>query len=102
MIRIMSGLTFSGHPVATAEQHEHELLALELLEHPTVQAAHRSVADTWLSRAKASDAMRERFAAAYDEVMYSAAVWSTNQDPLRPKVTCITRLGHDVDGRAVP
>ena len=27
------------HPVATAEQHAHELAALELVEHPTVQAA---------------------------------------------------------------
>ena len=98
----MSGLTFSSHPVATVEQHEHELLALELCQHPTVREAHRTVADTWLARAKPSEAMRARFAAAYDEVMYSAAVWSANQDPLRPKVTCITRLAHDVDGRTVP
>ncbi|MBZ5738612.1 hypothetical protein [Nocardioides mangrovi] len=98
----MSGLTFSEDAVATAEQHAHELAALELVEHPTVRAAYRSVAETWLSRAKASDAMRERFEAAYEEVMFSAAVWSANQDPLRPRVTCITRLAHDVHGRAVP
>ena len=90
------------HPVATDEQHAHELAALELVEHPTVRAAYRDVAETWLSRAKASDAMRERFEAAYDEVMFSAAVWSSNQDPLRPKVTTITRLAHEVDGRAIP
>ena len=90
------------HPVATAEQHAHELAALELLDHPTVRAARESVAETWLSRAKASDAMRERFEAAFDEVMFSAAVWSSNQDPLRPKVTTITRLEHEVEGRRVP
>src|ERR1044071_8427345 len=90
------------HPVATAEQHAHELAALDLIEHPTVRAAYRSVADTWLGRAKASDAMRERFEAAYEEVMFSAAVWSSNQDPLRPKVTTITRLAHEVDGRRIP
>ena len=90
------------HPVATAEQHAHELAALELVEHPTVRAAYRTVAETWLSRAKASDAMRERFEAAYAEVMFSAAVWSSNQDPLRPKVTTITRLAHDVEGRRIP
>jgi hypothetical protein len=90
------------HPVATAEQHAHELAALELVEHPTVRAAYRSVAETWLSRAKASDAMLERFEAAYAEVMFSAAVWSSNQDPLRPKVTTITRLAHDVEGRRIP
>lgn len=90
------------HPVATPEQHEHELAALDLLSHPTVKAAYASVAETWLGRARASEVMRARFEAAYAEVMYSAAVWSSNQDPLRPKVTCITRLGHPVDGREVP
>src|SRR4051794_34963846 len=90
------------HPVATAEQHALELAALELIGHPTVRAAYAEVAQTWLGRAKASDAMRERFAAAFEEVMFSAAVWSSNQDPLRPKVTCITRLEHTVDGRRVP
>jgi hypothetical protein len=90
------------HSVATAEQHAHELAALELIEHPTVRAAYRDVAETWLGRAKASDAMRARFEAAYEEVMFSAAVWSSNQDPLRPKVTTITRLEHEVDGRRIP
>lgn len=81
-------------PVATASQHEQELAALELIEHPTVKAAYRTVAETWLGRAKASDAMRERFDGAFAEVMFSAAMWSSNQDKLRPKVSCITRLAH--------
>ena len=89
-------------PVATVSQHEQELAALDLIEHPTVKAAYREVAQTWLSRAKASDAMRERFDDAFAEVMFSAAVWSSNQDKLRPKVSCITRLAHPVDGRQVP
>lgn len=88
--------------VATASQHEQELAALDLIEHPTVKAAYKSVAETWLGRAKASDAMRERFDDAYAEVMFSAAVWSSNQDKLRPKVSCITRLAHPVDGRRIP
>jgi hypothetical protein len=88
--------------VATSEQHEHELAALELVEHPTVKAAYAEVAATWLGRAKASDAMRAVFEPAFEEVMFSAAVWSSNQDPLRPKVTTITRLEHEVDGRRVP
>ena len=37
--------------------------------------------------------MRERFDDAFAEVMFSAAGWSSNQDKLRPKVSCITRLG---------
>ena len=89
-------------PVATVSQHEQELAALDLIEHPTVKAAYREVAQTWLSRAKASDAMRERFDDAFAEVMFSAAVWSSNQDKLRPKVSCITRLAHPVDGRQIP
>ncbi|WP_102143577.1 hypothetical protein [Mycobacterium hubeiense] len=92
----------SDHPVATASQHEQELAALELTSHPTVKAAYRSVADTWLSRAKASEAMRARFDDAFAEVMFSAAMWSSNQDKLRPKVTCITRLAHEVAGRRIP
>ncbi|MDH6245891.1 hypothetical protein [Mycobacterium sp. OTB74] len=93
---------FTGNPVATESQHEQELAALELMEHPTVRAAYRSVADTWLSRAKASDAMRTVFDQAFAEVMFSAAVWSSNQDKLRPKVSCITRLAHPVAGRSIP
>jgi hypothetical protein len=90
------------NPVATAEQHEHELAALELTEHPTVKAAYQSVAQTWLGRANPSEAMRRRFDAAFAEVMFSAAVWSSNQDTLRPKVTCITRLAHPLADRDIP
>ncbi len=89
-------------PVATASQHAQELAALELTEHPVVRQAYRSVAQNWLSRANPSDAMRERFDAAYAEVMFSAAVWSSNQDKLRPKVSCITRLAHPVAGHQIP
>lgn len=92
----------ADHPVATPSQHEQELAALELTEHPTVKEAYRTVAENWLSRAKASEAMRERFDAAFAEVMFSAAVWSSNQDKLRPKVSCITRLAHPVGGRQIP
>jgi hypothetical protein len=90
------------HPVATASQHEQELAALQLVQHPVVRAAYATVAETWLGRATPSDQMRERFAAAFEEVMFSAALWSSNQDPQRPQVTCITRLEHEVDGRRVP
>src|ERR1700722_5551556 len=89
-------------PVATAAQHEQELAALDLIEHPVVKAAYQTVAETWLGRAEASEAMRERFDDAFAEVMFSAAVWSSNQDKLRPKVCCITRLAHPVDGRRIP
>ncbi len=92
----------ASDPVATAAQHEQELAALELIEHPVVKAAYESVAETWLGRAKASEAMRERFDDAFAEVMFSAAIWSSNQDKLRPKVSCITRLAHPVQGHRIP
>lgn len=92
----------SSHPVATSMQHEHELAALQLIEHPIVQRARAEVAERWLGRAKPSAAMRDCFDWAFEEVMFSAAIWSSNQDPLRPKVTCITRLTHPVEGQQIP
>lgn len=90
------------HPVATTMQHEHELAALELIEHPTVRKAYEEVGDRWLERSQPSEHQRAWFDRAFEEVMFSAAIWSSNQDPLRPKVTCITRLEHELDGRRVP
>ncbi|WP_428342073.1 hypothetical protein [Mycobacterium sp.] len=92
----------ASNPVATAAQHEQEVAALELIEHPVVKAAYQSVAETWLGRAKATPPMRERFEDAFAEVMFSAAIWSSNQDKLRPKVSCITRLAHPVEGHRIP
>ena len=91
-----------SHPIATPEQHEHELQALELTGHPTVRKAFDRVRDHWLAIMDPSPAMRGCFDPAFEEVMFSAAVWSSNQDPLRPKVTTITRLAHPVAGRAIP
>ena len=90
------------HPVATAEQHEHELAAVALTEHPVVAEAREAVRADWLEKEQPSPVMRECFDWAFEEVMFSAAVWSMNQDPLYPKVTCITRLEHEVDGVRVP
>lgn len=98
----MSEKTMSEHPVATVQQHSHELAALELIAHRTVTEAYKRVADHWLKLAEPSEVMRECFDWAFREVMFSAAVWSSNQDPLRPKVTCITRLAHTVEGHEIP
>ena len=94
----------SQHPVATPEQHEHERFALELTKHPTVAAAFGRVKDHWLAAAdpRPSADQLDRFDRAFEEVMFSAAIWSANQDPLRPKTVCITRLEHMLDGQRVP
>lgn len=89
------------HPIATPEQHEHELAAMELAEHPIVKEAYDRVREHWLKEMDPTPAMRACFDWAFDEVMFSAAIWSSNQDPLRPKVICITRLEHPVQGRRV-
>ncbi len=91
-----------SHPIATREQHEHELQALALTRHPTVVKAYDRVRDHWLEAMDPSPAMRSCFDWAFDEVMFSAAVWSSNQDPLRPKVITITRLAHPVGDRRIP
>jgi hypothetical protein len=46
--------------------------------------------------------MRSCFEQALEEVMFSAAVWSLNQDPLRPRVSCITRLAHPLGDLQIP
>jgi hypothetical protein len=91
-----------SHPIATAEQHEHERQALELTQHPIVKQAFERVRAHWLEKAAPSPAMRACFDAAFEEVMFSAAVWSLNQDPLRPKVITITRLAHPLGDLRIP
>jgi hypothetical protein len=91
-----------SHPIATAEQHEHERRALELTQHPVVKEAFERVRAHWLEEAAPSPAMRACFGAAFEEVMFSAAVWSLNQDPLRPKVITITRLAHPLGDLRIP
>jgi len=90
------------HPIATAEQHEHERQALELIRHPIVREAYGQVREHWLAQMDPTPAMRGCFDAAFEEVMFSAAVWSSNQDPLLPKVIAITRLAHPLGELRVP
>lgn len=92
----------STHPIATPEQHAHETEALQLTRHPIVRDARERVRKAWLEATDPSPSMRSCFDEAFDEVMFSAAVWSLNQDPLRPRVICITRLGHQVGGMTIP
>lgn len=92
----------SSHPIATPEQHAHELEALALTRHPIVREAHDRVRESWLAAVDPGPDMRSCFDWAFEEVMFSAAVWSLNQDPLRPRVVCITRLAHELDGTRIP
>jgi hypothetical protein len=91
-----------SHPIATVGQHEHELQALALTQHPIVKEAHQRIRKSWLEAANPGPDMRSCFDAAFKEVMFSAAVWSLNQDPLHPKVVCITRLAHRLGDVQIP
>ena len=91
-----------AHPIATPEQHQHEVEALELIQHPSVKQAYERVRAHWLEKADPTPAMRACFDSAFEEVMFSAAIWSSNQDPLRPKVVTITRLAHPVGDLQIP
>src|SRR3989442_48436 len=90
------------HPIAKPEQHDHERAALELTKHPIVKDAYERVKAHWLAQADPTPGMRACFDGAFDEVMFSAAVWSSNQDPLRPKVITITRLAHPLGDLHIP
>ena len=92
----------AAHPIATTEQHEHELQALALSQHPIVKSAFERVRKRWLEAADPGPDMRSCFDEAFEEVMFSAVVWSLNQDALRPRVTCITRLAHRVGDVEIP
>lgn len=94
----------ASHPVATDEQHEHERFAVRLTEHPTVRAAYNRVKKHWLANMKPQPGPggRSCYDWAFEEVMFSAAIWSANQDPLRPKITAITRLEHTLGDERIP
>lgn len=90
------------NPIDTAEQREHELLALSYYQHPEIQAAREEIRAYWLDLAQPSAVMQSCFEASFDEVMFGAVVWALNQDPLYPKVITITRLPHTLGSQKIP
>jgi len=91
-----------NNPVATREQNDHERDAYALTQHPIVAEAFERTRQHWLSKAAPSPTMRSCFDRAFEEVMFSAAVWSLNQDPERPRVVTITRLAHQLGELSIP
>lgn len=91
-----------ANPIATEEQHAHERRALELTHHPLIVKTREEVRRFWLDLVKPSADMRQCFDASFEEVMFSAAVWSLNTDPMRPKVITITRLPHQLGALSIP
>ena len=95
-------MTIQTNPIATKDQAEVEREALGLVEHPTLRRTREEVRAQWLAKAAPSPEMQACFEAAFEEVMFCAAVWSLNQDPERPRVVTITRLAHELGGLRVP
>ncbi|MFN8627870.1 MAG: hypothetical protein U0587_18065 [Candidatus Binatia bacterium] len=91
-----------SNPIATAEQHEVERQALQLVQHPLLRRTREEVRARWLEAVTPNAEMRACFDAAFAEVMFGAAVWSLNQDPQHPKVVTISRLPHKLGDLDVP
>jgi hypothetical protein len=90
------------NPVATADQEWVEREALKLTQHPEIRKTFAEVREHWLKLAEPSPDQRRLFDTYFPEVMFCAAVWSLNQDPQRPRVTCITRLPHKLGDLDIP
>ena len=95
-------MTDMRNPIATEDQRATELRALELAAHPALVQTQAEVRECWLRANDPSPDMRACFDWAFEEVMFSAAVWSLNQDPLHPRVVCITRLAHRLERPRCP
>src|SRR5262245_2351825 len=95
-------MTAAQNPIATTDQHETEREALRLLEHPTVRRTRDEVRAHWLEKAAPGPEMRACFEAAFEEVMFCAALWPRNQDPDRPRAVTMPRLAHEQGGLRVP
>ena len=95
-------MRLANNPIDTAQQREHELLALELFSSPELERVRAQVRDYWLDLEQPTAEMRSCFAWAFEEVMFGAVIWALNQDPLYPKVITITRLPHEINGMAIP
>ena len=95
-------MSVANNPIATEQQHQHELLALEFFQHPEISEHLKEMRRYWLDLAKPSDEMQRCFDASFEEVMFGATIWALNQDPLYPKVITITRLAHQLGDRQIP
>ncbi len=95
-------MTRCHNPIDTAQQREHELLALAYYRHPEIRAARDEIRAYWLDLALPSAAMRTCFESSFEEVMFGAVIWALNQDPLYPKVITISRLAHTLAGEQIP
>ena len=93
---------FSNNPIATPEQNEHELLALNYFNHPDIIITRAEVKAWWLDEVEPSQTMRDCLEWAFEEVMFGATIWALNQDPLYPKVITISRLAHQIGNIDIP
>tara|TARA_B110000444_G_scaffold256295_1_gene292356 strand:+ start:773 stop:2014 length:1242 start_codon:yes stop_codon:yes gene_type:complete len=90
------------NPIATKEQSVFELKGLELFKDPRIIKTMEEVKEYWIAENNPSVEMLECFSWAFEEVMFAAVIWSSNQDPLYPAVITITRLTHELQGHQIP
>jgi hypothetical protein len=90
------------NPIATADQADIELKALQVLQHPIIRRTIEEVRKSWPESVNPSAEMLACFERAFPEVVYAATVWSLNTDKERPKVVTITRLPHKLGDLDIP
>jgi hypothetical protein len=95
-------MTIRRNPIATPDQADTELRALKVIGHPVMQRTIAEIRKSWPEQVKPSAEMMSLFDRAFEEVTFSAAVWSLNTDKERPKVVTITRLAHRLREIAIP
>lgn len=88
--------------VSTEIQKSHELKGLKIFNDPRIVKTMKEVKSYWIGANNPSDEMLECLEWAFEEVMFAAVVWSSNQDPLYPEVITITRLPHVLGNIRIP
>ena len=95
-------MSVTYNPLATAEQGELELEAVELARDPLLQGVRDRVRQEWLDAVQPGAGMRSCFDRAFEEVMHCALTWALNQDGQHPRVLTVTRLGHSLGETRIP
>jgi hypothetical protein len=89
-------------PLDTPQQRAFERAAVRLMQDPAARASQAEVAAYWIDRIKPSADARARFESEFEQIAFSIAMESLNQDPLYPQIHAFGRFEHVLDGQRIP
>lgn len=89
-------------PLDTPQQRAFERAALKLMQMPAARAARQEVAAYWIDRVKPNAAARAKFDFEFEQIAFSVAMESLNQDSLHPQIHAFGRFEHMADGLRIP